>query len=168
MEKKEFFELIYLEQKTLSEKLETMDEETLKKTFLSLAAEYRTAVDHLNKVAFDKLQLETIESSRQDLLYSHRIDDLKRKLDDMEAMYEEAQGTMYDLRLENERLHQEIEELKNSHPGGRRKKTAQEKKAVIDYIAAGHNQKETAAHFGMSSSTVYNILLEAGRVKPRN
>lgn len=82
-------------------------------------------------------------------------------------MYEEAQDNIYDLRLENDLLHQEIDELKNSHPGGRRKKTAQEKQAVIDYIAAGHSQKETAAHFGMSSSTVYNILLEAGRVNAR-
>lgn len=167
MEKKEFFELIYLEQKTLSEKLETMDEATLKETFLSLAAEYRNTIDQLNEVAFDKLQLETIESSRQDLLYSQRIDDLKRKLDDAEAMYEEAQGNIYDLRLENESLRQEIDDLRNSHPGGRRKKTAQEKQAVIDYIDAGHSQKETAAHFNMSSSTVYNILLEAGRVKAR-
>ena len=167
MDKKDFYELIFLDQKALSEKLGTMDETTLKETFLSLAAEYRTAVDQLNEVAFDKLQLETIESSRQDMLYSQRIDDLKRKLADTESLYEESQGNNYDLRIENERLQQEIEELKNSHPGGRRKKTAQEKRAVIDYIDAGHSQKETATHFGMSSSTVYNILLEAGRIKAR-
>lgn len=168
MDKKEFYELIYLDQKLLSEKLENMDEATLKETFLSLAAEYRNTVDQLNEVAFDKLQLETIESSRQDVLYSQRIDDLKKKLADMEAMYEEAQGQMYDLRLENERLHQEIEELENSHPGGRRKKTSQEKQELIEYIEDGHTQKQAAERFKMSTSTVHKILVEAGMVDHRN
>ena len=51
----------------------------------------------------------------------------------MEAMYEEAQDNIYDLRLENDLLHQEIDELKNSHPGGRRKKTTQEKQELIEF-----------------------------------
>lgn len=168
MEKKEFFELIYLDQKALSEKLETMDEETLKETFLSLAAEYSKTSDRLNQSEFDKLQLETIESSRQDVLYSQKIDELKKKLADMEEMYEEAQGNIYDLRLENESLRQEIDELKKSHPGGRRKKTSQEKQELIEYIEDGHTQKQASERFNMSTSTIHKILVEAGMVDHRN
>ncbi len=64
---------------------------------------------------------------------------------------------------ENEKLRNEIDELKSKRPAGCRKKyTTQERERVVLLRRQGKTYKDIMAEMGMSKNTVTRILNEAG------
>lgn len=156
--------------------IEKMDKDRLENAVMGLVSRCKAlranhpglnaTTELLNKVINQVVDVDVLNYRINTL--QAQLSDTERRLERAEELYHEADDNCGRYLSQIDSLRAEIDELKARHPGGRRRtKTAAEHQAVLDYLDAGHTQKEAAQHFNMSTSTIYSILKQNGRVNPR-
>lgn len=157
--------LLALDAEHLWKKIEKMDTDTLHNAIISLVGTCKALQKqpHITEMdeAIKKMAMAKFEAAP----YNAEIKRLANELDSAQREMEHYRELYYEADQQRGELEAEINELKAKHPGGR-PKTSREIELILDYVE-NHSQQATAAHFGISTSTLYRILTDAGMVNHR-
>ena len=157
--------LLRLDNEQLCNKIQKMDTYSLQSAIISLTSTCKALrkQPHITETekAINKLAMKKFEAAP----YNAEIKRLASELNSMQREMEHYRELYYEADQQRGELEAEVKELKAKHPGGR-PKTSRDIELILDYVE-NHTQKDTAAHFGISTSTLYKIMTEAGMVNHR-